>query len=222
MKDFFDTFSESWNCLSRKDKILATITTVSLALIVGVLIFYFVAKILPNLLLLSIVGGIIYLGYSQERREREEKARQEEEIRNQERILQLTRKYERIAGKIHHIFKNYENRLGASLSTYSSIYSREKFIYLPGLDEPIFVFSIVSDGSDIELSDIKKIIQMSFIKESLPLYVVKIERDEYPLTKFYLLPITTPNALNWAKTDRKREFFSIRPDKQPERKDRDF
>lgn len=131
--------------------------------------------------------------------------------------------YEQVARMIFPILKEYNTALGIAPLTVYSIYSEEKFIYLPDISVPVLVYTAEKKSpTTVDVSYVKTAIQKRFNQEDLQLYLIQIDmRDPYYF-KFYILPIISEDAYNWAKIDYQKRFNNNRPQKPGDRKDKDF
>lgn len=149
--------------------------------------------------------------------------RQQQAIYQQEQLMELMRLYEQVARMFFPIIKEYSAILGIELSTVHSLYSDKKFIYLPNIPVPVLVYIAEKKYSPmLKMSEVKPSMQKRFNQERLDLYLVDIDdRDPYYF-KFYILPINSKEAYDWAKADWQRRFNNTRPQKPGNRKDKDF
>ncbi|KEZ91169.1 hypothetical protein [Lacrimispora celerecrescens] len=148
---------------------------------------------------------------------------EQQEVNQQERMNWAMELYRQAARCILPILKEYNSVLGIAPTTVNSIYSEEKCLSKPGLCEPVLVYTLERKTvSTIDLFDIKTAIQKRFNQEELGLYLREIDQRDAKFLKFYILPILSENARNWANVDIQNQFTNTKPQKPGDRRDKDF
>lgn len=206
-----NTWLDNLKTSSVTEKTIAIMLTFVMTLIACI----FIKEAFPYIL----VGALLLWLFSNHSTAQNE----QQEVNQQEKMNWAMELYRQAARCILPILKEYNSVLGISPTTVNAIYSEEKFISKPGLCEPILVYTIERKASlTIDLPDIKTAIQKRFDQEGHGLYLVKINQSDSQFLKFYILPIISENARDWALSDIQKQFTSTKPQKPGDWRDKNF
>lgn len=182
----------------------------------GVSMYFFITKVLPWIVLIAIFVWPFIKDHNQKQRIQQQRIQQEE----QQYFMDIYREVSRL---ILPILMEYKVALGISPTTMNSIYSDEKYTRINEIDEPVLIYTIEKKApSTIEISDLQSLIQKRFGQEGLGLYLARIDQRDSQFLKFYIIPIKSKNAQNWALADMRNQFSSTRPQRPGDRRDKDF
>lgn len=205
-----------WNDHTLKEKVIIGVFIILTTIIIGILIYFFIEKVLPIVAVTALLVWALASDHIP--------AHKEQQIQTQpEGMVSLINLYEETARVFLPILREYKVSLGINPTTINSIYSYEKCTVITNLAEPALIYSVERKFPvTMELSDLELAIQTRFNQEGLWLYLISIDQRNSQFLKFFLLPVTSENAFNWAMIDTQKRFQQAGPKEPGNRKDKDF